>query len=277
MFLTEQTEITEEIINYINSKTKKNFSIRAIIREELGENYNKTDVERLRKSISKKITKSGFSFDKERKIYIKKDEITSNNISNNSDKNKDSNTLEFEIKKDKIKNLDDNKIQDINKKNKRKYVKQIDKKLTSNPLYYDVKLENILLSIDYMSQEMKDNELALGIMLEPSALELFSLILNRFDYINQYQLIQLAIHSVAKHKHTLSNSNWLMEYSNFILTNKTTTKKKQMTFKGYLKTRDMINLIQAEFPLLKRSDIPSFCLYIFTKCYEDVQNENNNN
>lgn len=120
LFLIEQTEITEEIINYINSKTKKNFSIRAIIREELGENYNKTDVERLRKSISKKITKSGFSFDKERKIYIKKDEITSNNISNNSDKNKDSNTLEFEIKKDKIKNLDDNKIQDVNKKKQKK-------------------------------------------------------------------------------------------------------------------------------------------------------------
>ncbi|WP_279022249.1 hypothetical protein [Intestinibacter bartlettii] len=282
MLLLEQEKITEESIKYINSKTKNNFSIRGIIREELGEDSSKTEVERIRKSISKKITKAGFIFDKDKKIYVKKNDFEQEQIEHIVSENLKINTN----KKDNIQceknNIDNETIQKNNENNldkiKRKYTKKIDRKLNENPLYYDVQVINILTYIDSISQEMREQQQPLGVFVEPSVLELFSTILDRFHYINQYQLIQLAIHCVAKNIDSIQQSNFLMEYSNFIVQNKfMTDKKKQMTMKSYPKTKEMINTITINFPLLKRADIVSFCLYIFTKCYEDVQNENDNN
>ena len=67
--------MNKDIINYINSKTSNGYSISNIIKEEIGQNTPKKEIEKKRKYISKKISLAGYKFNIDKKIY----EFSSNN------------------------------------------------------------------------------------------------------------------------------------------------------------------------------------------------------
>lgn len=176
-------EINEDTVIYINNKLMNNYSLRSIIREQIGDNTTKNEVEKLRNIITKKIINLGYKYNSENRIYIKNE--------------------------DNLLILEENKL-NLKNKNKRKYVKKIDKKLLENPLYFEIQLENILLKIDSLSLEKYNNDVSIGAYLNPKVVALFSPILERFNYISNYQLIKLAIYSVVDCSKAISESNWLV-------------------------------------------------------------------
>lgn len=232
-------EINEDTVIYINNKLMNNYSLRSIIREQIGDNTTKNEVEKLRNMITKKIINLGYKYNSENRMYIKN--------------------------QDDLLNLEENKLNLINK-NKRKYVKKIDKKLLENPLHFEIQLENILLKIDSLSLEECNNDVSIGAYLNPKVVALFSPILERFNYISNYQLIKLAIYSVVECSKAISESNWLADYSNFIADTKK-EKKKLVIIKGSPVTNKKIADLQSTFPILNKSDVISFSMFVFAQCY----------
>lgn len=75
-----------------------------------------------------------------------------------------------------------------------------------------------------------------------------------------------AIYSCFLHSVKLKDSNWLIEYSNFISQNTTTTKK-QINLSSCEMIDQQINLLQSNFPILDRSKVVDFSLYIYAQCF----------
>lgn len=263
--ITNVIRINDDIIKYINSKTSNGYSISSIIREEIGENTPKKEVEKKRKYISKKISHAGYKFNIDKKIY----ELYSNNIDD-----------EIAIINKKIEDKDENimkdniKIKQVNgeekAKTKRKYIKKKDKemeqKINKNPLYFELDLLSVMSNIDTIYHEIESNPKRIGIRLNKDIVDLFKTIEQRYGYIDSYLLINNAIYSCFRHISNLKDSNWLIEYSNFIAQNTTTTKK-QINLSSCEMIDQQINLFEANFPILDRSKVVDFSLYIYTQCY----------
>ena len=108
--------------------------------------------------------------------------------------------------------------------------------------------------------------MSIGAYLNPKVVALFSPILERFNYISNYQLIKLAIYSVVDCSKAISESNWLADYSNFIADTKK-EKKKLVIIKGSPVTNKKIADLQSTFPILNKSDVISFSMFVFAQCY----------
>lgn len=263
--ITEITKINQNIINYINSKTSNGYSISNIIREEIGENTPKKEIEKKRKYISKKISSAGYSFNIDKKIY----ELYSDNTNNDQNKiNKEIKKYEKEITKDevKIKEINDNKETKIKRKYIKKKDKEIEEKIKENPLFFEFDLLPIMSNIDTIYHEIQSNPKRIGIRLNKNIVDLFKIIEQRYGYIDSYLLINNAIYSCFRHIEKLKDSSWLIEYSNFIAQNTTTTKK-QINLSSCKMIDQQINLFEANFPILDRSKVVDFSLYIYSQCY----------
>ena len=265
MKITEITKINEKTINYINSKTLKGYSISNIIREEIGDQIPKKEIENKRKYISKKISFAGYKFNADKKIY----ELSSNSSENPNDES----IKKIEINKIKI----DNKNIADELKTKRKYKKKKDKvveqKLIDNPLYFELDLSSVIQNIDVIYREIEMNPKRIGIRLNQNIVDLFKTIEQRYPYIDSYLLMNNAIHSCCHHASKLKDSNWLIEYSNFIAEN-TMTNKKQVNLSSCKMIDSQINLLESFFPILDRSKIVDFVLYIYVQCYLNKINLN---
>ncbi|MBS3198954.1 hypothetical protein [Turicibacter bilis] len=265
MKITEITKINQNIINYINSKTSNGYSISNIIREEIGENTPKKEIEKKRKYISKKISSAGYRFNIDKKIY----ELYSDNTNNDQNKiNKEIKKYEKEITKDevKIKEINDNKETKIKRKYIKKKDKEIEEKIKENPLFFEFDLLPIMSNIDTIYHEIQSNPKRIGIRLNKNIVDLFKIIEQRYGYIDSYLLINNAIYSCFRHIEKLKDSSWLIEYSNFIAQNTTTTKK-QINLSSCKMIDQQINLFEANFPILDRSKVVDFSLYIYSQCY----------
>lgn len=263
--ITEITKINQNIINYINSKTSNGYSISNIIREEIGENTPKKEIEKKRKYISKKISSAGYRFNIDKKIY----ELYSDNTNNDQNKiNKEIKKYEKEITKDevKIKEINDNKETKIKRKYIKKKDKEIEEKIKENPLFFEFDLLPIMSNIDTIYHEIQSNPKRIGIRLNKNIVDLFKIIEQRYGYIDSYLLINNAIYSCFRHIEKLKDSSWLIEYSNFIAQNTTTTKK-QINLSSCKMIDQQINLFEANFPILDRSKVVDFSLYIYSQCY----------
>lgn len=270
--ITEITKINQNIINYINSKTSNGYSISNIIREEIGENTPKKEIEKKRKYISKKISSAGYRFNIDKKIY----ELYSDNTNNEQNKiNKEIEKYEKEITKDKvkIKEINDNKETKIKRKYIKKKDKEIEEKTKENPLFFEFDLLPIMSNIDTIYHEIQSNPKRIGIRLNKNIVDLFKIIEQRYGYIDSYLLINNAIYSCFRHIEKLKDSSWLIEYSNFIAQNTTTTKK-QINLSSCKMIDQQINLFEANFPILDRSKVVDFSLYIYTQCYLNKINSN---
>lgn len=268
MKITELTKINEKTINYINSKTSKGYSISNIIREEIGDQTPKKEIENKRKYISKKISFAGYKFNADKKIY----ELSSNSLEKLNDESvKKTEINEITIENKNIKNkADELKI-------KRKYTKKKDKvieqKLIDNPLFFELDLSSIIQNIDTIYHEIEINPKRIGIRLNQNIVDLFRTIEQRYSYIDSYLLINNAIYSCSHHASKLKDSKWLIEYSNFIAEN-TTTNKKQVNLSSCKMIDSQINLLESTFPILDRSKIVDFVLYIYVQCYLNKINSN---
>ncbi|WP_195932470.1 hypothetical protein [Turicibacter sanguinis] len=265
MKITKITKINENVINYINSKTLNGYSISNIIREEIGDQIPKKEVENKRKYISKKISIAGYKFNADKKIYELRCE-NSKKINNEIIKKKGINKKELS-KENKEDNL----------KIKRKYIKKKDKeieqKIKDNPLYVELDLSSIIQNIDTIYHEIEINPKRVGIRLNQNIVNLFKTIEQRYAYIDSYLLMNNAIYSCSRHTLELKDSKWLMEYSNFIAEN-TTTNKKQVNLSSCKMIDNQINLFESAFPILDRSKVVDFVLYIYVQCYLNRINSN---
>lgn len=270
--ITDITKINQNIINYINLKTSNGYSISNIIREEIGENTPKKEIEKKRKYISKKISSAGYRFNVDKKIY----ELYSDNINNKQNKiNKEIEKCEKEITKDKvkIKEINDNRETKIKRKYVKKKDKKIEEKLKTNPLYFELDLLSTIQNIDVIYHEIESNPKRIGIRLNHNILDLFKTIEKRYGYMDSYLLMNTAIYSCFRHIEKLKDSSWLIEYSNFIAQNTTTTKK-QINLSSCKMIDQQINLFEANFPILDRSKVVDFSLYIYSQCYLNKINSN---
>lgn len=268
--ITEITKINQNIINYINSKTSNGYSISNIIREEIGENTPKKEIEKKRKYISKKISSAGYRFNIDKKIY----ELYSDNTNNEQNKiNKEIEKYEKETTKDevKIKEINDNKETKIKRKYIKKKDKEIEEKIKENPLFFEFDLLPIMSNIDTIYHEIQSNPKRIGIRLNKNIVDLFKIIEQRYGYIDSYLLINNAIYSCFRHISNLKDSNWLIEYSNFMAQNNTTTKK-QINLLSCEMIDQQINLFEANFPILDRSKIVDFSLYLYAQCFLNREN-----
>lgn len=261
MKLSKLSKINNETIEYINSKTSNNYSLAHIIREELGNDTPKKEIDNKRKNLSKKLSIAGYKFNKDKKIYELnnniKDELLSNESSNVSD-------------------VSNNEVSNF--KPKRQYIKKSEKayleNLKDNPLYYEIDLYGLIANIDYIHKEIQLNPKKIGVRLHQNIVDLFKVIEERHGYFDFYLLVNNATYSCYKHSKNLKTSHWLIEYSNFISENTINTKK-QVNLTSCEAVYDMITMIQNDFPILDRSEIVNFSLYIYTHCFiKKINGEN---
>ena len=160
---------------------------------------------------------------------------------------------------------------------KRKYTKKknkvIEQKLIDNPLFFELDLSSIIQNIDTIYHEIEMNPKRIGIRLNQNIVDLFKTIEQRYPYIDSYLLMNNAIHSCSHHASKLKDYKWLIEYSNFIAEN-TTTNKRQVNLSSCKMIDSQINLLESIFPILNRSKIVDFVLYIYVQCYLNKINSN---
>jgi len=264
--ITEAIKIDKEMINYINSKTSNGYSISNIIREELGNDTPNKEIEKKRKYISKKISSAGYRFNTDKKIY----EFSTDNYKSISNKNIKKNDIlaTNESKQNTKKNNenDDTKINKIKRKYTKKKDKELEVKIKENPLFNELELSSISHSIDTFYHEIQASPKRVGIRLYQDIVDLFEVIEQRYGYFDSYLLMNNAIYACYTNQAKLKNSNWLTEYSNFIAEN-STTKKKQLNLSSCESIDNKINHLKTIFPILDRSEIVNFSLYIYAQCY----------
>ena len=286
--ITEVIKIDIEMINYINSKTSNGYSISNIIREELGNDTPKKEIEKKRKYISKKISSAGYRFNNDKKIYefstdnyksisnknIKENDISATNESKQNTKkineNDDTNTKKINENDDtnikKINENDDTNIKKIKRKYTKKKDKELEVKIKENPLFNELELSSISHSIDTFYHEIQASPKRVGIRLHQNIVDLFEVIEQRYGYFDSYLLMNNAISACYTNHAKLKDSNWLTEYSNFIAEN-STAKKKQLSLSSCESIDNKINNLKSIFPILDRSEIVNFSLYIYAQCY----------
>lgn len=272
MKITEITKVNKDIMNYINSKTSNGYSISNIIKEEIGENTPKKEIEKKRKYISKKISLAGYKFNTDKKIY----EFSSNNSDINQTKiNKKIELNKTEITKENIKNeqIDTKKEVKVKRKYTKKNDKEIKNKLILNPLYFELDLLFTMQNIDTIYHEIESSPKRIGVRLHQNVVDLFKVIEQRYAYIDSYLLMNNAIYSCSNHTAELKDSKWLIEYSNFIAENTATTKK-QINLSSCKLIDKQINQFESTFPVLDRSKVVDFALYIYAQCYLNKINSN---
>lgn len=253
MKITEIKKIDKKVIEYINSKTSNGYVLSQIIREELGDGADKKELGNKRKYVSKKLSSSGYKFNKEKKIYELAADIT--------EKIKEDNEVfspENEENNEGLTSENDDKP-------KRKYTKRSDQ-IKDNPLYYTCDLHSVISNIDYIYNQIQSNPKKIGIRLHSNIVDLFKAVESRYGYLDFYLLVNNAIHSCYLHVGDLQSSSWLMDYSNFISENES-KEKKQVNLSSCLMIYDTITLFQEKFPILDRSEIVNLSLYVYAQCY----------
>lgn len=254
--ISEVTKIDKDLITYINSKTINNQSISSIIREELGTNVDKKKIENKRKYLSKKLSNAGYKFNKDKKIYELQNDISDNYINQENKIEKDKKIVESTL---------------INVKPKRKYVKKKDKQndeiIKNNPLFHDLFFLNTLQNIDFIHSEIESEPQKIGVRIHQNIGELFKVIEQRYSYIDYYLLVNNAINSCYRHYDKIKNSNWLMEYSNFVSENPRSEKRKNTSLNSCEMIYNEITFMRSEFPILARAEIINFSLYVYAQCY----------
>lgn len=257
MRISEIKKVDKELIEYINSKISNGYSISSILREELGKDTPKKEIERKRKYISKKISLSGYKFNKEKKIYEFPVTIS-----------EDMKEESIEKENDHIEKIIINKIPES--KPKRKYTKKRDKeiadKLKDNPLLNEIDLYSLIADIDFIYEQNLVDPKTIGVYLNQNVVNLFEVIVQRYKYLDFYLLANKAIYSCCHQSDKLVDGSWLIEYSKFIADNK--KNKKIVNLKSNKMIDNGIFLFLQKNPLLKsRSEVVNFSLYVYAQCY----------
>lgn len=247
MKLTDQTEITQDVIDYINSLTKSGKSLAKIIAFEKGD-IDKNSLEKLRKAYSRRISKSGYKFNSELSIYQSKDSLANTN--------------------DPIKIGSSKEKKDTPRKRVTKKEKELENKLKENPLYFETRTYRILENIDQIYNQLENGSVQLSILIYPSLLKEFKKLEKRFGYVGSHYVQSCAILSCYQRIDHLKESTLLHEYLNFISTNLKHEKKKQLIIKSPRSIAAIKKLLEYEFPFLNKGDVIGLCFFSFLRCYE---------
>ena len=263
MRISEIKKVDKELIEYIYSKISKGYSISSILREELGKDTPKKEIERKRKYISKKISLSGYKFNKEKKIYELPVTIL-------EDMKEEIIEKESEHKIDHIEEIIIDEIPKSKPKPKRKYTKKRDKeiadKMKDNPLLNEIDLYSLIADIDFIYGQNLVDPKTIGVYINQNIVNLFEVVVQRYKYLDFYLLANKAIYSCCRQSDKLVDGSWLIEYSKFIADNK--KNKKTVNLKSNKMIDNEIFFFLQKNPLLKsRSEVVNFSLYVYAQCY----------
>ena len=286
MEINTQTKIDKSLIDYINSLTITGMTLKAILKLEL-DHLSEKELENKRKNFQKKLSKKGYKFDNQLKMYVLKPQVdtsTSDLVEPQVD-TPTSDLVEPQVDtstSDLVEPQVDTSTSDLVEpqvdtstrqkkltKKQKKELKEIEEKLKQNPLYFHVKPYQILENIDSIYKQRESDSDQICMMMYPSLLKEFKKIEQRFGYINAYYVQNCAIVSCYDITEDLKNSDLLLQYLDFISKNCHTEKKKQFTMRT---TRYINRVVKSElektFPILNKGDVIGFCFFAFLKCYE---------
>jgi len=284
--INTQTKIDKSLIDYINSLTITGMTLKAILKLEL-DHLSEKELENKRKNFQKKLSKKGYKFDNQLKMYVLKPQVdtsTSDLVEPQVD-TPTSDLVEPQVDtstSDLVEPQVDTSTSDLVEpqvdtstrqkkltKKQKKELKEIEEKLKQNPLYFHVKPYQILENIDSIYKQRESDSDQICMMMYPSLLKEFKKIEQRFGYINAYYVQNCAIVSCYDITEDLKNSDLLLQYLDFISKNCHTEKKKQFTMRT---TRYINRVVKSElektFPILNKGDVIGFCFFAFLKCYE---------
>lgn len=231
MDFISQPKVTQEAVDYINSKLRENVSFTDIVSDcESLKNSDRKQIKVAMFQYIEKMIKAGYEKDKKLKIYVKRDE--------------------------QILKKEETETATIEQKNHEKY-------MIEHP-FGVVNTDIIALNIHDASKRMKKETKNLGIYIYPSIQKELKKLDEEFYYLNNNLIVDALINQFSIYSGLSEDQSIIENYKNQLakIMMEEKKKKKQITYKISKQTMVKLDRVNKQFDYLSKSDLVNLILLV---------------